>query len=84
MSELIKDVNIEELRAEADRCLKCKVPRCRRNCPISTDIPTVMKLFTEGNEREAGNCFSRTILSAQSALSFALMRTTVTVTAFSE
>ena len=54
MSELIKEVNKEELLAEANRCLKCKVPKCKKACPISTDIPTIMKLFLEGDEDEAG------------------------------
>ena len=38
----------------AKRCLKCKVPRCQKACPIATDIPTVMRLFEEGKIREAG------------------------------
>ncbi len=39
---------------EAKRCLKCKVPRCSKGCPIATDIPTVMKLFEESRIKEAG------------------------------
>ena len=54
MSDLIKEHNTEALLEEANRCLKCKVPRCKKGCPISTDIPTIMKLFLEGNEQEAG------------------------------
>lgn len=65
MSELMKQVNKDELLAEANRCLKCKVPRCKRECPISTDIPTIMKLFLEGNEQEAGRVlFENNPLSA--------------------
>ncbi len=65
MSELIKDVNKEELLAAAGRCLKCKVPRCRKNCPISTDIPAVINLFLEGDENEAGRVlFENNPLSA--------------------
>ena len=65
MSELIKEVNKEELLAEANRCLKCKVPKCKKACPISTDIPTIMKLFLEGQEREAGRVlFENNPLSA--------------------
>jgi glutamate synthase (NADPH/NADH) small chain len=48
MSELMKNVDKEALRAEANRCLKCKVPRCKKACPISTDIPTIMKLLFGG------------------------------------
>ena len=54
MSELIKEIDKEQLIAEANRCLKCKVARCKKACPISTDIPTIMNLFLEGNEAEAG------------------------------
>ena len=65
MSELIKEVNKEELLAEANRCLKCKVPKCKKACPISTDIPTIMKLFLDGNEEEAGKVlFENNPLSA--------------------
>ncbi len=39
---------------EAKRCLKCMAPRCRKACPIATDIPAVMRLFEEGKIREAG------------------------------
>ena len=54
MSELIKDVNKDALLEEANRCLKCKVPKCKKACPIATDIPTIMNLFLEGKEQEAG------------------------------
>jgi glutamate synthase (NADPH/NADH) small chain len=65
MSELMKEVNQEALLKEAARCLKCKVPKCRKACPISTDIPTIMNLFLEGNEREAGRVlFENNPLSA--------------------
>ena len=65
MSELMKDINKEELLAEAKRCLKCKVPKCKKACPISTDIPTIMNLFLEGNEAEAAKTlFENNPLSA--------------------
>ena len=65
MSDLIKEVNTEELLNEAKRCLKCKVPRCKKACPISTDIPTIMNLFSDGNEQEAGRIlFENNPLSA--------------------
>ena len=65
MSELIKEVRKDELLAQANRCLKCKVPKCKKGCPISTDIPTIMNLFLEGNEQEAGRVlFENNPLSA--------------------
>lgn len=39
---------------EAHRCYGCKKPLCRTGCPISTNIPEVIKLFKEGQMAEAG------------------------------
>ena len=65
MSQLIKEIDKDRLLSEANRCLKCKVPRCKKNCPISTDIPTIINLFSEGNEHEAGRLlFENNPLSA--------------------
>ena len=65
MSELMKKTNMDELLAEANRCLKCKVPKCKKACPISTDIPTIMNLFLEGREHDAAKVlFENNPLSA--------------------
>ena len=65
MDELVKDVNKDALIEEANRCLKCKVARCKKACPISTDIPTIMNLFLDGKEQEAGQVlFENNPLSA--------------------
>ena len=65
MNETLCNIDKEALLAEAGRCLKCKVPKCKKACPISTDIPTIMKLFLEGNEPEAGRVlFENNPLSA--------------------
>ena len=32
---------------EANRCLGCKVPQCRKGCPIDTPIPEVIRLLKE-------------------------------------
>ena len=64
MSEDVK-TDKDVLLAEANRCLKCKVARCKKACPISTDIPVVMQLFLEGKEEEAGKMlFENNPLSA--------------------
>ena len=61
----MKETNMEELLAEANRCLKCKVPKCKKACPISTDIPTIMNLFLEGRELDAAKVlFENNPLSA--------------------
>ena len=53
------------LLEEANRCLKCKVPRCKKACPVSTDIPAIMGLFLDGKEQEAGEVlFANNPLSA--------------------
>ena len=59
------NINQEEIMCEAQRCLKCKVPKCKKACPISTDIPTIMNLFLEGSEKEAAaTLFKNNPLSA--------------------
>ena len=39
---------------EAKRCLNCKNPLCRKGCPISTEIPTMIKEFLNGKITESG------------------------------
>lgn len=39
---------------EANRCLLCKNPRCRANCPINTAIPEIISLYKDGKLNEAG------------------------------
>ncbi len=39
---------------EANRCLQCKVPQCRKHCPIGTDIPEAIRLLKENKLDEAG------------------------------
>ena len=40
---------------EAERCLQCKKPMCMTGCPISTEIPRMIKYFREGKVKEAGS-----------------------------
>lgn len=57
------------LKDEADRCLLCKKPRCRANCPIDTPIPEVISLYKEGRMHEAGEMlFNNNPLSVVCAL----------------
>ena len=39
--------------AEAERCLHCKVPQCRKGCPVSIDIPTFIAAIKERKFDEA-------------------------------
>ena len=43
----------EEAVAEAKRCLNCKKPACRGNCPVSIDIPRFVHHIAEGEFAEA-------------------------------
>jgi len=57
------------LKEISSRCLKCKVPQCRKNCPVSTPIPEVMRLFEEDKEQEAAEMlFVNNPLSAITAI----------------
>ena len=42
------------LKKEAERCLNCKKPMCRAACPVATEIPEIIRMFKEGETREAG------------------------------
>lgn len=46
------DINL--INEDVNKCLLCKVPRCKKNCPISTDIPRVIELYRQGKLEEAG------------------------------
>ena len=51
--EVCLGYNIEEAKAEASRCLKCKNARCITGCPVNIDIPSFIKEVEEGNMEEA-------------------------------
>ncbi len=39
---------------EANKCLQCRVPMCRKGCPIDTNIPEAIRLLREHQLNEAG------------------------------
>ena len=43
----------EQAIEEANRCLKCKNPKCIAGCPVEIDIPAFIGSISEGNFREA-------------------------------
>ena len=45
---------MSSIKQEANRCLRCKNPRCAAHCPVSTPIPQVMDLFLGGEIKKAG------------------------------
>lgn len=52
-----------EAIAEAKRCLNCKVPQCRKGCPVGNDIPDWIHELSMGNLGNAMN-----IINAKSNL----------------
>ena len=44
---------LREAVAEAKKCLQCKVPLCRKGCPIENDIPQFIHALTMGNLGDA-------------------------------
>ena len=61
---------------EANRCLGCKKPSCQQGCPISTDIPEVIRLLKAGQMDKAGRLFA-----AWSATTKSSARATASATA---
>lgn len=43
------DYTLQEAVTEAKRCLNCKVPQCRKGCPINNEIPQFIHELTMGN-----------------------------------
>ena len=53
--EVNESYTMAEAIAEAQRCLHCKVPQCKKGCPISNDIPDWVHELSKGN---MGNAIS--------------------------
>jgi len=45
--EVALGYNEQQAVAEADRCLRCKRPRCVEGCPVGVDIPSFVELIRE-------------------------------------
>ena len=61
--EINESYTMAEAIREAQRCLQCKVPQCKKGCPISNDIPDWIHELKKGN---MGNAIS--IIRAKSNL----------------
>ena len=44
----------EFVLTEARRCLQCKVPLCKKGCPVNTPVNEIVKMLLEGHIEEAG------------------------------
>ena len=51
--ENIAELSLEEVRAEASRCLDCGVPGCRNACPLANRIPDWLRALARGETTEA-------------------------------
>ena len=47
--EVCYGYNAEEAKAEAERCLNCKNPKCVGGCPVSIDVPGFIAHIKEGD-----------------------------------
>lgn len=47
--EVNESFTVSEAIREAQRCLHCKVPSCKKGCPISNDIPDWIAELSKGN-----------------------------------
>lgn len=47
--EVSESYSLSEAIKEAQRCLHCKVPGCKKGCPISNDIPDWIAELAKGN-----------------------------------
>ena len=54
-NEVNESYTMAEAIQEAQRCLRCKVPQCKKGCPISNDIPDWIHELKKGN---LGNAIS--------------------------
>lgn len=61
--EVSESYTMSEAVQEAKRCLNCKVPMCKKGCPIGNDIPDWIHELSKGN---MGNAIS--IIRAKSNL----------------
>lgn len=60
-----RDFTPEEAAVEATRCLHCKVPLCRRGCPIGNDIPKFIQALASGDIPQAiGHIYNHSDLPA--------------------
>ena len=57
--EVCLGYDIEEAKAEASRCLKCKNAKCVLGCPVAIDIPAFIREVENGNILEASKIISK-------------------------
>lgn len=51
--EVVIPFSKEDILEQASRCLSCPLPQCVKGCPLSLPIPEMIKLISEGKDKEA-------------------------------
>lgn len=51
--EVALGYNLEQAKAEAERCIQCPKRPCTQGCPVNVDIPDFIKSLREGSMQEA-------------------------------
>ena len=46
--EIVSGVDLRSAELEADRCLRCRVPRCVNMCPVKFPVPAFLKAVASG------------------------------------
>ena len=55
-----ENLTLEQVKAEASRCLNCKNPRCVKGCPVNIQIPDFIKALKEDDLEKAGEVIRET------------------------
>jgi len=58
--EVTTGFDLETAKAEADRCLNCKNPKCMEGCPVSVRIPEFLMAVRQGELDKAGEIIKST------------------------
>jgi glutamate synthase (NADPH) small chain len=58
-NEVAHGYTVEMAKEEADRCLQCKNPQCRKGCPVNIDIPEFIQLIKDDKYSEAAQSIKK-------------------------
>ena len=54
--------SMREAIAEAKKCLQCKIPQCRKGCPIENEIPSFIHALSMGNMGDAMHIINEKVI----------------------
>ncbi len=57
-----EDLTPQQVKLEAQRCLRCKNARCIQGCPVNINIPEFIQALKEDNVQKAGDIIRETSL----------------------